>query len=74
MSRILPFPRGRIVETPNDLLTLTLRNAVDDYAGFLTGDRAALHMKDFRELPSKGRSHDREHDWPPLTMRYSAYP
>ena len=38
--------------------TLALRSAVDDYAGFLTGDRTALHMKDFRELPSKGRSHD----------------
>lgn len=38
--------------------TLTLRSAVDDYAGFLTGNRTALHMKDFRELPSKGQSHD----------------
>ena len=33
--------------------TLTLRNAVDDYAGVLTGDRQALWAQDARSIQPK---------------------
>ena len=33
--------------------TLTLRNAVDDYAGFLTGNREALWAQDARSIQPK---------------------
>ena len=31
---------------------MKLREAIDDYVGFLTGDRTALHAKDGRAIPS----------------------
>ena len=33
--------------------TLTLRSAVDDYAGFLTGNREALWAQDARSIQPK---------------------
>lgn len=46
LRRFLIF--GKKTSVPADALIA----AIDDYAEKLTGDRTALHMKDFRALPS----------------------